>query len=73
MLYIAIKENTMQGKAFAEFVKTLPFVDIVEKESTAKMSKKEFLDDFKQSMKEVKLMQEGKIKKKSLKQMLNGK
>ena len=30
MLTVKIKENTKQGKAFAEFIKTLPFVIVID-------------------------------------------
>jgi hypothetical protein len=30
MLYLKIKENTQEAKAFAEYIKTLPFVEIDE-------------------------------------------
>jgi hypothetical protein len=36
MLYIRIKENTQQAKLFAQYVKTLPFVEVVEKEKSKK-------------------------------------
>lgn len=29
MIYFKVKDNTPEGKAFAEFIKTLPFVDII--------------------------------------------
>jgi hypothetical protein len=68
MLQIRIKENTSQGKAFAEFVKTLPFVEIVDEGQAKSLSKQQLLDDFAQSVREVK-----ERKTKPLKNLLHGK
>jgi hypothetical protein len=57
MLYFKLNENTLQGKAFLAYLKTLPYVEIVQKidkKTTEKISKDEFLTDFKKSLVEVK-------------------
>ncbi|MFY7787141.1 MAG: hypothetical protein ACOVQA_04635 [Thermoflexibacteraceae bacterium] len=54
MLYLKIKDNTQQAKAFAEYIKTLPFVEIIEAEDFEKITKTQLLDDIKTSLKEVK-------------------
>jgi len=65
MVYLKIKENTAEAKLMIEFLKSQPWVEIIEKNK--------LLEEIEISLKEVKLMNDGKIKKKSLKQMLNGK
>lgn len=66
MLYIRIKENSQQAKAFSQYIKTLPFVEIFEDEE--KITKAQFLEDIKTSLKEVKAK-----KGKPLKRLFNGK
>lgn len=68
MLYLKIKENTQQAKAFAEYIKTLPFVEIIEAEDFDKITKEELIDAITTSLKEVKSK-----KTKPLKDLLNGK
>ncbi len=64
---IQIDETGKNAKAFLEFVKTLDFVSHVKK-----ISKKEQLgEDLKQAFNEVKLHQQGKLKLKSAKDLLN--
>jgi hypothetical protein len=69
MLYFKIAENTVQGKAFANFVKTLPFIEIVEKEfiESKYIDRNEFLEDVKISINQAKDMHSGKMKKRILK------
>lgn len=68
MLYIRIKENTQQAKLFAQYIKTLPFVEIIDIENSDKITKKQFIEDFRKSLKEFK-----EKKTKSLKYLLNDK
>ncbi len=70
MLYIRIKENTQQAKLFAQYVKTLPFVKVIDVKAD---KKSKLLAEIEEGLTEVKQMQEGKAKKKTLKQMLNDK
>ena len=67
MVYLKIKENTQQAKAFIELAKTMSFIEFVELDKKNKL-----LSEIESGLKEVKQMQDGKIKKKTLKQMLNG-
>jgi hypothetical protein len=67
-MILRIKENTQQAKAFAEYIKTLSFVEIIDEEKETVISKEQFLEDIKTSLKEIK---EGKTK--PLKDLLNGK
>jgi len=69
MLYLRIKENTQQAKLFAVYAKSLPFVEIVDIEN----NNKKLLSEIEAGLKDVKLMQDGQLKKKTLKQMLSGK
>ena len=69
MLYLRIKENSQQAKLFALYAKSLPFVEFVDIEN----SKSKLLSEIEAGLKDVKLMQDGKLKKKTLKEMLNGK
>lgn len=56
MAYLRIKENSKQGKLMLEYLKTMPYVDILEEndEIIKRISKNEFLSDFRKSIKEVK-------------------
>jgi hypothetical protein len=61
MVYIKIKENTAQGKLFAAYAKTLPFVEIVEEnELTPKQRKEMLLKGFEEGLLQIKA---GKAKK----------
>lgn len=51
-------------KAFLEFIKTLDYVEIPEADTRS-------LEELKNSLKQVKMMQEGKIKKQSAEDFLN--
>ncbi len=68
MLYLKVKENTQQAKAFAEYIKTLPFVEVIEVEEFTTITKEQFIADLKTSLQEVK---EGKTK--PLKKLLDAK
>ncbi len=63
MVHIKIKENSKKAKAFIEFARTMEFVEFVETDdlqgTNTKISKKQFLSDFKKSVEEVK---QGKTK-----------
>ena len=74
MLYFKIAENTVQGKAFAEYVKTLPFIEIVENEfiESKNTNRNEFLEDIKTSIKQAKDMNSGKMSKRTLKDTFTG-
>ncbi len=32
MIYLKLRENSVQARAFLEYIKTIPFIEIVEKE-----------------------------------------
>ena len=68
MLYLRLKDNTQQAKLFAEYIKTLPFVEIIDIENSDKVTKEQFIEDIRKSLKEVKAK-----KTKPLKHLLNGK
>jgi len=68
MLTVKIKENTKQGKALAEYVKTLPFVEILEDETET-----ELLKQIEQGLKDVKRIKEGQLPQRTVKQMINDK
>jgi len=68
MLYIRIKENSQQAKLFAEYIKTLSFVEVIEVENPDKISKEKFIEDIRKSLKEVKTK-----KTKPLNRLINGK
>ncbi len=68
MQYLIIKEDSQQAKAFYEYIKTLPFVEIVEVDNEDVISKKDFVRDLRKSLKEVKAK-----KTKPLKTLLDGK
>lgn len=68
MLLVKIKENTQQARLFAQYIKTLPFVEVVDQENNVQISKNQFLDDFKTSLKEVK-----QKKSKTLNNLFSGK
>lgn len=76
MLYFKLNENSVQARAFAEYLKTLSFVEILESEkvktkSFEKSSEEEFYEDFEEAMTDVKKMQQGKEKKKNLNDLLD--
>lgn len=64
---IKIKGNTQAAKKFIEFAKTMSFVEFVKKSP-----KKKILSEIEKGLKEVKKMQEGKLKMKTLNDLLNG-
>ena len=68
MLYLRLKENTQQARLFAEYIKTLPFIEIIDIDNSDKVTKEQFIDDIKKSLNEVKAK-----KTKPLKHLLNGK
>jgi len=68
MLYLRLKDNTQQAKLFAEYIKTLPFVEIIDIENSDRVTKEQFIEDIRKSLKEVKAK-----KTKPLKHLLNGK
>lgn len=68
MLYLRINENTKQAKLFAEYIKTLPFVEIIDIENSDRVTKEQLKEDIKKSFKKVKTK-----KTKPLKHLLNGK
>ena len=68
MTTITINERSTSAKRLIEYLKTQPFVKVIEEKSRPKMSKEEFLSDFKQSLTELK---EGKTK--PIESLFNGK
>lgn len=71
---IKINERTKAGKAFmamTEFFRDSKAIEIIEPAMTAK--EKSFMKDIKNGLQEVKLIQEGKLKPKKLKELLNEK
>lgn len=77
MVHIIIDDSTAKAKALLTLLKDMPFVeikddpkslkDLAKSKSSKKISKEEFLNDFKSGIKEIK---EGKTK--SLKELLHG-
>jgi len=67
MIYLRVKENTQQAKAFAQYAKTLDFVELIE-DDEPKITKAQFTEDLKASFREVK-----QNKTKPLSLLLNGK
>lgn len=67
MATIIINERSTGAKKMIEYLRTQNYVKIIDDEST-KISKAEFLDDFRKSLTEVKAK-----KAKPLKELLNGK
>jgi hypothetical protein len=64
MVTVKIKDRTKQGKLLLEYIKGLSFVTVEDsrlKKSSA-IKKNAFLSDIEKGLKEVKLIQEGKIK-----------
>ncbi len=51
MLYIRIKENSKQAKTFIEYVKSLPFVEIVDSPASESPYNKEFVKQINKSRK----------------------
>ncbi|MBN2662544.1 MAG: hypothetical protein JXR68_02740 [Bacteroidales bacterium] len=68
MIYLRIKENSKQAKLMLEYLKTLSFVEIIDIENSEKVTKEQFIEDIRRSLKEVKAK-----KTKPLKRLLNGK
>jgi len=68
MLYIKIKENNKQAKLLIQYIKSLSFIEVIDVENENKITKKEFLKDIENSLKEVKAN-----KAKPLKDLLNAK
>lgn len=74
IITIKINERTKAGKAFmamTDFFRDSKAIEIVEPETTKAPNK--LMRDLEQSFKEVKLAQQGKLKLKSLDQLLNEK
>lgn len=61
MVTVKIKEKTKQGKLLLEYMKGLSFV-VIEENKKRLIKKNAFLNDIEKGLKEVKLIQEGKIK-----------
>jgi hypothetical protein len=68
MLYLKIIDDTQQAKLFAQYAKTLTFVEVIENDDNEPISKEQLINDIKKSLKEVKTK-----KTKPLKNLLNGK
>ena len=68
MVYLKIKENSQQAKLMLEYLKMMPYVEVIDIENSDKVTKEQFIEDFKKSLKEVKAK-----KTKPLKHLLNGK
>jgi hypothetical protein len=51
MLYIRIKENSKQAKTFIEYVKSLPFVEIVDSPASGSPYNKDFVKQINASRK----------------------
>jgi hypothetical protein len=69
---IKINERTKAGKAFmamTNFFRDSKAIEIIEPTMTTK--EKAFLKDIENGLKEVKLIQEGKLKPKTLEELLN--
>ena len=74
MLEFRLKENTTQGKLFAEFIKTLPFIEIINRDNNnKKTAKDELTADWKTSIKQANDMHSGKMKKRTFQDTLNEK
>jgi len=54
MLYLRITDNSAQAQAFSQYIKTLPFVEILDIESSDELSNDNLLVDLKKSFSEVK-------------------
>lgn len=63
MVTVKIKENSKQAKLLLEYMKSLSFVEFIDSnKATSPKSKKElFLDDIEKSLREVKMIREGKL------------
>ncbi len=61
MVTVKIKEKTKQGKLLLEYMKGLSFV-VIEENKKRLIKKNAFLNDIEKGLKEVKLIQERKIK-----------
>ena len=71
MVYLRIKEKTKEARLLLEYLRTMPYIEILEgddKIKTPKISRKEFISDLKNSFKEVK-----NKKTKPLKDLLDAK
>jgi hypothetical protein len=71
MVTVKIKENSKQAKLLLEYMKSLSFVEFIDsKKATVSKSKKElFLEDLEKSLREVKMIQEGKLAPLSVKDL----
>ena len=68
MVQLIIKGKSERAKKFIEFARTMDFIEFVESNKKSKI-----LNEIEAGLKEVKLIQEGKLKKKTLKEVLDGK
>lgn len=68
MLYLRITENSQQARAFAQYIKTLPFVEIVEQDDDTTLTKEQLLADIRKSFEDVKAH-----RTKPIKELLHGK
>ncbi|MEQ8712152.1 MAG: hypothetical protein RIC80_03995 [Cyclobacteriaceae bacterium] len=68
---ITLDIKDSKASAFVNFVKSLDFVKIQNSEDETELSKEEALLSLEQSLKEVKLHQEGKIKLQSAQEFLD--
>lgn len=67
MVHIKIKENSKQAKAFIEFARTMSFIEFVEEQK-----KEKILNEIREGLKDVKKMRDGKKRKKTASEMLDG-
>jgi len=68
MMYLKITDNSLQAQAFEQYLRTLPFVEILEIEPSDDRTEKELLNDLKKSFTEVR-----EKKTKPLTMLLNAK
>jgi hypothetical protein len=62
MVTIKVKQNSKQAKLFLEYVKTLPFVEVLNTSDTSSNKKETLLSDIEKGLQEVKSIREGKTK-----------
>lgn len=67
MVHIKIKENSKQAKAFIEFARTMSFIEFVEEQK-----KEKILNEIREGLKDGKKMRDGKKRKKTASEMLDG-
>jgi len=67
MVHIKIKENSKQAKAFIEFARTMSFIEFVEEQK-----KEKILNEIREGLKDGKKMRDGKKRKKTAREMLDG-